>query len=385
MASDYRKVLERTARQMIHVRRADVLVKLVLRTIVRTIKVKHAGIFFYEKNRNAYVVKVSKGDSGIKVPSGFTKVKKDNPLIRYFTDKKIPFPKDILHENMVNDLLQQDTVDENTKNFLEELRKNLSFYRMRICVPALFRNELIGLLFLGEKTDGADFCEEETGFLSVLASDVVMAVKNAWLIEDVSRQLEKNKRLLLQTVLALARAIEAKDQYTRGHIERVVQHSLVIAHNLRKRKQIDNWDKFVEDLRVTALLHDIGKIGVPEHILNKPLPLTEEERKVIEQHPVIGSNILSHIEEMKDILLGVRHHHERYDGKGYPAGLKGDQIPLIAAIVALADTFDAMTTNRSYRLGFPVQDAVKEIEKNSGKQFDPIVVEAFLQAYKSET
>ena len=381
MKAGYRKDLEKIAKQMILIHRADILVKLILRTIVKTLAVKHAGIFIYDKARDEYVANLSRGSAGFKIPEGFVKLTKDNFLIRYFTDEQLDFPKDILTWDKLNRLLKSSKVRKNSelKNFLNGLKTNLSFYQAKVCVPGFFRKELIGLLFLGNRANSKKFTDDEAGFLAVLASDVVMAVKNAWLIEDLNRQLELNKCLFLQTVSALASSIEAKDKYTSGHTERVVEYSLAIAHILKKSRKIKDWEQFLEDLRIAALLHDIGKIGIPESVLNKPDYLTDDERRVIQEHPLIGVNILNHIDAFEYALLGVKHHHERYDGGGYPSHLKGRQIPLVAAIISLADAFDAMTTDRPYRKALSIKEAVAEIKRNKGKQFVPSVVNAFLK------
>lgn len=381
MKIDYRKDLEKAARQMILIHRADTLIGLVLRTVVKSVKVKHAGMLIYDKKREEYVVKVSRGDAGFKVPSGFVKIRKDNPLIRYFVDKDLNLPKGNLLWEQACKLLKSPKLKRraNVKRFLNDLIANLSFYKAKVCVPGFFRDDLIGVLFLGDKINGKRLAAEELGFLSVLASDVVMAVKNAWLIEDLNEQLGINKRLLLQIVSALSSSIEAKDRYTIGHTERVVEYSLDIANHLTKSKELSDRVKFNEALKIAALLHDIGKIGIPENILNKPSFLSKDERAVIEEHPTIGVNILSHIDGFQEVLLGVKHHHERYDGNGYPCKLKGRQIPLIASIIGLADAFDAMTTDRPYRQAFSVDHAITEIIDNRGKQFSPRVVDAFLK------
>lgn len=384
MKKDYRKILEDAARQMILIHSAETLIRLILRMIVKGIKVQHAGIFIYDKNRNEYVVKLSRGHAGFKIPSGFAKVTQDNALVRYFTDTSLPFNRNAIIWDKINNYLKSNKVKghPDLKEFLENIKMNLSLYQARICVPGFFRKDLIGVLFLGEKKNKSKFVDDELGFLGVLASDVVMALKNAWLIEDLNHQIEINKRLFLQTVAALASSIEAKDKYTKGHTERVVKHSLAIAQNLHKKRTILNWDVFIENLKIAALLHDIGKIGIPEKILNKKTALTEKERKIIQQHPAIGAHILENIEELNEALQGVKFHHERCDGSGYPLHLKGRQIPLIASIVAIADSFDAMTINRPYSKALLIQEAVLEIKKCSGKQFVPSVVDAFLQIYE---
>ena len=386
MKRDYKSDLEKAARQMILVRRVDTLIRLILRTIMRSIRVNHAGIFLYDKERDEYIVKVSKGKKGIKVPAGFAKVKKDNPLIRYFTDKEYKqFDQDFLLYNKINYYLKYSKVKGSTDlvNFLKNLRNQLTLFEAKACLPGFFRDTMVGLLFLGSKLDKTRFRAEELGFLSVLASDVVMAIQNAWLFEDLNKQLEVNKRLFLSTITALATAIEAKDKYTLGHTERVVRYSLVITDYLKNVK-INNREKFKGNLRTAALLHDIGKIGIPEKVLNKKNKLTRKEKKYIHNHPLVGIEILNHIKELKDVILGVKYHHERYDGKGYPFKLKGNRIPVIASIISVADAFDAMVTDRPYRKAFSREVAVKEIKKNRKKQFSPCIVDAFLKAYKNK-
>jgi putative nucleotidyltransferase with HDIG domain len=178
--------------------------------------------------------------------------------------------------------------------------------------------------------------------------------------------------VFLNTIKALSLAIEAKDNYTRGHSERVAEYSFAIARRLKLPEDQ------VETIRYMALLHDIGKIGIEEYILNKSGQLTTEEYARIKEHAVIGSNIVKEVEQLGDAYLSVRHHHERFDGAGYPDGLKGDEIPLGARIIAVADTFDAMTSDRIYRNGLSSDNAIAELQRVMGRQLDPSVVKAFL-------
>ncbi|MBR4707168.1 MAG: HD-GYP domain-containing protein [Pseudobutyrivibrio sp.] len=164
---------------------------------------------------------------------------------------------------------------------------------------------------------------------------------------------------------SLADAIDAKDNYTKGHSGRVAAYSKEIA----KRYGYD--DKSQEKIFMMGLLHDVGKIGVPDEVINKPGRLTDEEFAKIKKHPGIGGKILGNIKEMPELAAGAKWHHERYDGKGYPEGLKGDDIPEEARIIAVADAFDAMTSNRSYRDAIPIEIVKGEIEKGRGSQFDP--------------
>ncbi|MDD4923239.1 MAG: response regulator [Dehalococcoidales bacterium] len=191
--------------------------------------------------------------------------------------------------------------------------------------------------------------------------------------EKVKVQADKIRDSFMNAVTALALALDAKDEYTSGHSGRVSEISVIIA------KELGMHDSTLENIRLAGLIHDIGKIGVKEAVLNKPGKLTPEEFEHIKTHPAIGERILKPIVEEQDILDMVRLHHERFDGRGYPDGLSGERIPLGAAIMALADAFDAMTSDRPYRKSLGNTVAVEEIKKGSGTQFVPDVVEAFLR------
>ena len=191
---------------------------------------------------------------------------------------------------------------------------------------------------------------------------------------ELSETYEKLKAANMQTVQALAETIEAKDQYTQGHCERVRSLAVRLARELKLPEDQ------IEPLEFAALLHDIGKIGIPERILNKVGPLDPEEVEVIKMHPLIGAQILSIVEFFAPAINGVRHHHERWDGTGYPDGVAGEDIDPLARIITLADTFDAMAQSRPYRKALPLEAVLDEIRSESGKQFSPEVVAAFFDA-----
>ncbi|AAK81340.1 putative nucleotidyltransferase with HDIG domain [Clostridium acetobutylicum] len=190
---------------------------------------------------------------------------------------------------------------------------------------------------------------------------------------------DKKQYETAKLVTTLAKTLELRDNYTAVHSKSVAEYARFIAEKLKYSEED------CEKVFIGALLHDIGKIGISDTILNKPLKLTEDEYKTIQEHPQIGFSILELNEDFKEnkILDMILYHHERYDGMGYPSGLKGNEIPQCASIVAVADAFDAMTSNRVYRKGKDRSFAVKEIIKNSGTQFDPQVVAAFIE-YLSE-
>jgi diguanylate cyclase (GGDEF)-like protein len=177
----------------------------------------------------------------------------------------------------------------------------------------------------------------------------------------------------LATIQALAAAVDAKDAYTRGHSQRVAQYACELA------QVVGLSESEVELVRITGTLHDVGKIGVPDSVLKKPGRLTDEERQVMETHPVLGEEIVKKAPQLAPTLPGVRHHHERWDGKGYPDGLAGEEIPLIARLLAIADTYDAMTSDRPYRKGMDAEIALSEIEKGAGTQFAPDLAIRFVQ------
>jgi HD-GYP domain-containing protein (c-di-GMP phosphodiesterase class II) len=193
-------------------------------------------------------------------------------------------------------------------------------------------------------------------------------------IEDLRTAAEENRQLFIGTVKALAAAIDGKDPYTRGHSERVARFSLAIADHLGLP------DDEMEKLRISALLHDVGKIAIEDNILKKPAALTEEEFEIMKGHPQKGYKIMSQIPAMKDFLPGMYMHHEMMDGRGYPQGLKGEQIPMQARIVSVADTFDAMTTDRPYQKGMSLEDALARIKTFVGTRYDERVVQALVEA-----
>ncbi|MBD3264185.1 MAG: HD domain-containing protein [Candidatus Omnitrophica bacterium] len=382
----YHHELEKAARQMVLVRRSETLVKLILRTIVRILYLEHASFLLYERNHDAYVAHFSRGRSGLKVPRGFAKMSKENPLIRYFTSPRLRIAgTDCLYLSQINHILDSSQpLGEEAKDLMVKIRDQFMLYNAQACIPGFFRDRLIFALFLGSKADGAEVSSQEVGFLSILCSDAVMAIQNAWFFQDLEAQLHRNKQLFVQAVKALSSAIEAKDPYTMGHAERVAHYAVTIAKELKKMGKIShkNIEVFFESLRISSLLHDIGKIGVSETILNKKDILSGEERAEIEKHPLVGASILSRVDEFCEPILGVKYHHERYDGKGYPEALKGEQIPLIAQIIAIADSFDAMTTDRPYRSCFSRDEALRVLGSLKDKQFSAVVVEALTRVYR---
>jgi HD-GYP domain-containing protein (c-di-GMP phosphodiesterase class II) len=194
-------------------------------------------------------------------------------------------------------------------------------------------------------------------------------------VEDLKRAAEENRELFMGSIQMLAGAVDEKDPYTRGHSDRVTRYSLLIA------KEMQLPETFLETLRISAQLHDVGKIGIEDHILKKPGALTEEEFEVMKTHTTKGANILRPVTQLAEMLPGIELHHEALDGRGYPYGLQGDQIPLLARVIAVGDTFDALTTNRPYQQAHTPDQALQIIKNLAGKRLDPKAVEALLAVY----
>jgi HD-GYP domain-containing protein (c-di-GMP phosphodiesterase class II) len=256
-------------------------------------------------------------------------------------------------------LLVNNLAADKTLNWLAKFANQL------MAVPMQREETILGCLFAINK-GGGDFDSQDAKLLNSIANESAIYLENAMLFEDVHG-------LMMGLLHSLTSAVDAKDAYTCGHSERVA----LLARHLAVEAGIG--DSFAERAYMTGLLHDVGKIGVPESVLQKTGRLTPEEFEQMKKHPQIGANILKDIKQISDLIPGVLHHHERYDGQGYPGGLIGEDIPVMGRIICLADCFDAMTSNRTYRKALPLEVALTEIRRCSGTQFDPLLTEAFLR------
>src|SRR5262249_47688429 len=242
-----------------------------------------------------------------------------------------------------------------------------------IGVPLRVRERLVGFFVLASFTRGKKFDEGQRKLLSIIASRAAAAIENARLYEDLQATFQ-------QTIQGLAQAIDKMDRYTSGHSDRVALYACFLARRLGLSPAE------LEIVRQSALMHDIGKIGCVLN-LNKPGKLTSDEYETFKRHPVYGRDILDPIKFLHPLIPGVHLHHERWDGRGYPLGLKGSEVPLMARIIAVADTYDAMTSDRAYRRALPHEIAIAEIERCSGSQFDPEIANQFnsgIDEYREE-
>ncbi len=256
--------------------------------------------------------------------------------------------------------------------YVQDSRKKLnSFKGSLIAVPFAIREEPLGILAAARGAEGKSFSEEDLFTLHLLVERASLNVENLILYESILLNLHS-------TLKALVTTLEAKDPYTKEHSQRVTDWAVKIAKELKlEEAQIDS-------LRFAAQLHDIGKIGIRDHILMKPGRLTKEEYEIIKKHPVIGEEIVSHLGLLPEEKAIIRHHHERWDGKGYPDGLKEEEIPLLSRILAVADAFDALTSTRPYRQAMSYKEALEELERNKWTQFDGRAVEALIRVISKE-
>lgn len=372
---------------MIRVKDPITLLKLITRFIDRQIGVTHVAILLHDKKQDAYVLIDSKGEGGVKIPVGYVKIPSDNPMVSFFlaSNNGVFARKESLVyselEHIQNFEILVNKKGERAIHY-DDIRKQMNYFRAAVCVPSFYKRDLLGVLMLGDKLSGEGYHDEEIKLFVTLANDVAMAVKNAELFKDLKTALEKEHRLFIHTSIALATAIDARDRYTHGHSERVSHYSLVIVKELIDSGKMAYDREFMETVQLSALLHDVGKIGIRDQILNKPAKLTEEEFEIMKAHVTIGATIVKPVKGLTHLEDGILCHHERWDGKGYPQGLKGKDIPIIGRIVNVADSYDTITTARSYKSSMSVEDAFKELQRCAGTQFDPEMVVAFYDAYK---
>jgi PAS domain S-box-containing protein len=242
--------------------------------------------------------------------------------------------------------------------------------KSEVTVPLKVGNKIIGVINV-ESYKRDTFDEDDVRLLTLIANQAAIAIDNSNLYSSLEDS-------YLDTIRALVSAMEAKDHYTRGHSERVRQYALAIA------EELDLDDKMKKELNYAGFLHDIGKIGISDYLLGKIEPLTINEYNIIKRHPEIGHFILKEVKHLSNTCEIIKSEHERYDGKGYPNGIKAKKIHIGARIIAVADAYDAMTTDRPYRKAISSNKAIQQLKHNAGKQFDPKVVKAFLKVIKKK-
>jgi len=331
--------------------RLDFLLNLILETAIKELEADMASVALLDPEARRWVPKASLGVPPEMLTSGL--LAGQDKVSRWVMKNGRPrvFDKDEIDERFLTG----------------QLKKNI---RSVIVHPLMARGKVIGILVLiRTKARMSPFTTGQLHSLSIIASKAASAIENSRLYEEL-------KESYLQTLTALANAVEARDIYTRGHTERVCYMAEFLGGQLK-------WsDEKLWEVKMGGILHDIGKIGVPDAILNKAQTLTDQEFEIMKQHPICGAKILEGIPFLAPAIPYVLYHHERFDGKGYPYGLRHDQIPLQGRLMSVVDTFDAMTSDRPYRKAKSFKMSLKEIRDCSGTQFDPHIAQAFLDAWE---
>ncbi len=329
------------------------LLPLIMELTTKLVKAEASSLILIDEEQNEFVFEVALGEK-----------KEDIKKIRF------PITKGIAGWVVKNKQPISISDARSDPRFYLKIDEEIKFVTKSIlCVPLLIKDKIMGVVEAINKIGDDGFSQDDLELLQAMANQEAIAIENARLYEDL-------KDLFFNSIKALVTTIEAKDSYTHGHSERVMKYSQAIAQELN----MSNDEK--EIIRLAGLFHDIGKIGIDERIIRKTGRLIQEEFKEIMKHPAIGAEIIRPIKQLQSIVPYVWQHHERYDGRGYPNKLKGEEISIAGRILAVADTFDAMTSDRPYRNGLPHQRVLDEIKEHGGSQFDPQIVGAFLKAYE---
>lgn len=386
-ASSHEEALRQVTEILMRLQRPRRLLRIISRFIDREFDLSHTSILIFEQSKNHYSFVHSKGLN--RIPVGLIKIDPGHPLITCFERKGLRSrsKRDYVYLSELKD--SSDSPQEE-----KELRAAMQAFRAVLVIPAYDRKELIALMMLGEKKSQELYKRPDITFFQTLAHTCSMAIKAAQYHENLelkNRELQKQlfeiehlrkkeRETYKQILKSLVQEVHAKDPYTYGHINQVERLGMMTAQEmglpLEERKH--------EILSAALILHDVGKIGIPDHILQKPAKLDPEEWRVMQTHVEKGYRILEPIDLFKEVAEIVYCHHERFDGAGYPRGLKGDEIPVGSKIISVVDAYHAIVSKRCYDAARPVEEAFRELEKGAGTQFDPEVVHAFIRAQKRE-
>lgn len=393
--SHYQEILLDIAKSMVRLKRPERLLKMITRYIDKQHHVTHTAILLLREDQDAYTFVDSKGTS--RIPPRLVKFEIDHPLVHWFKVEKMKgrIRRDFLtHSFLVAKLSDPHSrLPEGIRREMKAVKRAMETFKVHLVIPGYYKHSLLGLLLLGNKKDGQFFTDAEISFFQILTQDCSMAVKTSeyhrGLLEknkELERRLKeiellraKEQKTYYEIMRSLAQEVYAKDVYTFGHISQVEQLGLLTAEELG----VDLGGRKRAVLSAGLLLHDVGKIGIADTILNKPSRLNHAEWEEMKRHVEKGIKILEPLTDFQEAVEIIRHHHENYDGSGYPNGLRGEEIPVESRIVAVVDAFHAIITNRCYSLGKSVTEAFEELRRCAGTQFDPKVVEAFVKVMKS--
>ena len=343
------KMLQRLSQTTASMLDLDKITNLILQEVMATLHIERCAILIIGSNHHPYRV-LSELGPGDSLLTGF---RSDHPVIKWISQNKAILTRNDLVLNPV------------FKALWAKERTELEKFRAELFIPLVSKGNFVGLMILGPKRSSQPYSIDDQLTLSTLANQTAVAIENARLYEEL-------EETFVQTISALANAIDVRDTYTSSHSQRIAEWAAAIARHLGCTSEE------TRNIYWGGLLHDIGKIGIPDEILKKTARLDETEYESIKKHTLVGANLISPIKKMAEVAPIIEYSHERYDGLGYPHGCMGEDIPLGARIIRVVDSFSAMRDDRPYKKSFSVQRAVQEIKQNSGKMYDPKIVEAFL-------
>lgn len=340
-----RELFQRMGHAMTSSQKMEALLNIIVRGMMKVLETQSTFIALYDNDRKLY----------LRAYAGSQKDIRSNMRL---SDVKGAIGRAILNLDPI--IIKKNPADRSA-----EQGEDIIYYETNIvCVPILVKDKLKGVLGTTDKAGGQNVDQEDISLLENVAGQIAICVENMELSKDI-------EETYYNTLVMLARIVEARDPYSAGHLERVSSYVEMIAEGL------DMDDETKKILTGGALLHDLGKVGIEDTILKKGGLLTSQEYEMMKQHSIIGENILKPLRSMSKLSSVVRHHHEMYDGTGYPNGLKGEEIPLVARILTVADIYDAITTDRPYRKAMSREEAMKTLISYAGNKLDPKLVEIF--------
>jgi putative nucleotidyltransferase with HDIG domain len=333
----------------------DQLTDLILRELSQALHIEDSAILVKGSEENNFSVIAELGHNQ-KILTDF---RADHPIIRWLSQN----PQTITKKDLI--------FNPSFKSLWSNEKKELEKFQAELFVPLSTKGKFVGLLIVGVKRSSQPYTQDDLLILSALANQTAVAIENARLYEEL-------EETFVQTISALANAIDIRDTYTSSHSQRIANWAAAIGRHL---------DFPADEIRTIywgGLLHDIGKIGIPDEILRKPAKLNKNEWKIIKQHTVMGARLVSQIKKISNVAPIIEYSHERYDGLGYPHGIKGNNIPIGARIISVVDSYSAMRDERPYKKPFSFEKAVDELKQNSGSMYDPQIVEAFIRILETD-
>jgi putative nucleotidyltransferase with HDIG domain len=349
-------MLERLSEATASMLHLDQITSVILDEVTETLFTHHAAIYV-KKNPPGNYHLIAKYNLNPKAPAV---MRRDHPIIRQLSG----------NPNLITrfDLYNLPTY----RGLWAEEQEDLEILQMDLFIPLQAKGELVGILGIGPKLSGQEYSQEDQRTLTTLGNQMAVAVENARLYEEL-------EKTFVETVVALTNAIDLRDTYTSDHSQQIA----TLAQDVARQLNLSSQD--IDAVYWGGLLHDIGKIGIPDAILQKPGKLDESEWDLIKTHPNLGADLVSKIHKLEHIAPIIEYSHERFDGTGYPYGAKGDEIPIGARIVGVVDSFSAMIDERPYKPPLDKNSALDEIKRNSGILYDPRVVQAFFKVHNSNS